>query len=92
MTSVRAVRCFTSDEEIDAVAVRHQQVRQHDRVRLGRVRDGVAAGREAGRERHVEPLAPEEDREHVAQPRLVVDDEHAGLRSDGAIQPRRIRS
>ena len=75
MTSVRAVRCFTSVEQVHPVAVGHEQVGQDDRVRLRRVDDRVARRREPGREGDVEPLAPEQDREHVAQARLVVDDE-----------------
>ena len=76
MTSVRAPSALGEAEEIHAVAVRHEEVGEDDGVRLGRVGQGVARRLEPRRQHHVEPLAPEEDRQHLAQPRLVVDDEH----------------
>ncbi len=66
-------------EQIHPVAVGHQQIGEHQGVRLRRIGDGFPCCREPRCEDDVEPLALEEDGEHVAQPRLVVDDENPGL-------------
>ena len=62
-------------DDIEPGAVRHHQVGEDDAVGLRRVLERVARRREAGRGRDGVALPPEEDRQHLAESGLVVDDE-----------------
>jgi hypothetical protein len=71
---------FGGRQHVQAGAIRHRQIGEHDRKRLRVLGDGFERGPQTRRQHDLIALPTKEDRQHFAQTRLVLDDQDLGSR------------